>query len=255
MSLLGKNVLITGAGQNVGFGIAQRLAAAGAAIAINDVMLDRAELAARAIEEGGGKAISAAFDVTDYHAVRAGVRAIEDQIGPVDVLVNNAGIPADAHMTPFHESTPESWRPYIDLNLFGSLNTIHAVVGGMMERRFGRIIQISSGSGSMAVPGLGESMYAAGKAGAEGAVRQIAMEVGEAGVTANSLALGLMENTREWIDSGDIPALNLIWELVSTKRLGTGANIAEAILWLCSDGAGFVTGQTIHLNGGAYSGR
>lgn len=247
--------LVTGAGRNVGLDIAKCLASKGVTIALNDVVAERAEAGAAAIREAGGSAVAFPFDVTVYSDVTANIERISNELGLIDTLVNNAGIPADGQMCPFLDSEPESWRPYLDLNLIGSLNVIRAVLPAMVERRWGRIIQISSGSGSMALPGLGESMYAAGKAGIEGAVRQIASEVGRLGVTANTLALGLMSNLAELIETKAFPPLNLAWELTSTQRLGTGQDVGEAIFWLASHAGGYVNGQTIHLNGGAYSGR
>lgn len=186
MLLEGKVALVTGAGQNTGLGIAQALAVAGASVIVNDIAADRAEAGAQAILDRGGAATSAAFDITDYAAVGSGIRCAESELGAVDILVNNAGIPEGGQRQPFALSSPESWPPYIDINLYGSLNTTHCVLSGMLERRFGRIIQISSGSGSVANKGLGAATYGAGKAGIEGALRHIATEVGDRGVTVNS---------------------------------------------------------------------
>ncbi len=254
MSLEGKVALVTGAGQNTGLGIAQALSAAGASVIINDVAADRAEAGAQAVRARGGTATSAPFDITDYTAVAEGIRAAEAELGAVDILVNNAGIPAEAQRQPFATSLPASWPPYIDINLYGSLNTTHCVLAGMLERNFGRVIQISSGSGSMANKGLGAAMYGAGKAGIEGALRHIATEVGDRGVTVNSLALGLMENLQDALDA-EYPPLPDIFALNLIPRLGRGSDVGAAAVWLASDGAEYVTGQTIHINGGAYSGR
>ncbi|ANY22248.1 SDR family NAD(P)-dependent oxidoreductase [Gordonia terrae] len=254
MTLDGRVALVTGAGQNAGLGIAQSLAAAGAAIIVNDLAADRAESAAAAIGEAGGRAVAAPFDVTDYDAVQAGIRAAEGRLGPVDILVNNAGIPTNGSRQPFATSSPDSWPPYIDINLYGSLNTTHCVLSGMIERRFGRVIQISSGSGATAHRGLGAVTYGAGKAGIEGAMRHVASEVGEHGITVNTLALGLMDNLQAALDAGYEP-LPSIYENNFIRRLGRGSDIGAAAVWLASTDAEFVTAQTIHINGGAYSGR
>lgn len=253
--LNGKVALVTGGGQNTGLGIGRTLAEYGATVVVNDVMPERAESGAAALRDAGGSAIAAPFDITDYEDVATAVKAVEQQMGPVDILVNNAGLPIGGQMLPFLESKPEQWRPYIDINVYGSLNMMHVVLPGMVERGWGRVVQISSGSGSVASRGLGGSMYGAGKAGIEGAVRHIATEVGPRGVTVNTLALGLMEKLRETIESGVSPVLDAIWQGNVMQHLGTGEDVGAACLWLCSEAGEFVTGQTIHLNGGSFPGR
>lgn len=254
MSLDGMTALVTGAGQNVGLGIAQALAEAGAAVAVNDMLPERSESGAEAVRAEGGKAIGVAFDVTDYQAVGSGVRQVEDELGPIDILVNNAGIPQSFSYHRFHESPHESWSPFLDLNLFGSLNTIHHVLAGMVERGRGRVIQISSGAGSSSMAELGASMYALGKAGMEAAIRQISAEVGPHGVTANALALGMMNNLQPRLDAGVEPIAS-IFKKNSVKRLGTPREIGAACVWLSEETGGYVNGQTIHINGGAVHGR
>ncbi len=167
--LEGRVALVTGGGgQNTGLGIGSTLAAYGAAVVVNDVMSERAEAGAAAIREEGGSAIAMPFDITDYDAVLSGVRAAEQEVGPIDILVNNAGLPIGGQMLPFLDSKPAAWRPYIDINIFGSLNMMHVVLPGMVERGWGRIVQISSGSGSVASRGLGGSMYGGRQGGNRG---------------------------------------------------------------------------------------
>ena len=253
--LKGKVALVTGGGQNTGLGIGRILAEYGATVVVNDVVPDRAEAGAADLRDAGGSALAVPFDITDYDQVTASVQAAEKEVGPVDILVNNAGLPIGGQMLPFLDSNPDTWRPYIDINIFGSLNMMHAVLPGMVERGWGRVVQVSSGSGSVPSRGLGGSMYGAGKAGIEGAVRHIAMEVGPHGVTVNTLALGLMEKLRETIESGSSPVIDAIWDGNIMQHLGTGEDVGTACLWLCSPAGDFVTGQTVHLNGGSYFGR
>ena len=165
--LSGRVALVTGAGQHVGAGIAETLAECGATVAVNDVVAERAEAEAQKIEASGARAVAAPFDVTVLDEVRAGVAAIEASVGPVDVLVNNAGIPVDERRTPaqFRDMDPGDWHHYIDINLYGVLNCVKATVDGMCERGFGRIVTISSGAGQQGL-GIGMSMYASGKGGA-----------------------------------------------------------------------------------------
>ena len=245
--LTGKVALVTGAGQSIGVGIATTLAEAGAAVAVNDLVAERAEATAALIREQGGTAFVAPFDVTDYDAVFAAVATIEAELGPVDVLVNNAGIAEGAGAKFFldDEATPEYWEKWVDLNLYGVMYTCKAIVPGMVERGFGRVVTISSGAGTQGLA-IGMSAYAAGKGGAIGFMRHLAMETAKSGVTANSLALGMMENNAERLPAETIPKLNPI------GRLGTGRDVGTTVVWLAAEGS-WITGQTILVNGGSTS--
>src|SRR4030095_4485861 len=138
--LSGKVALVTGAGQNVGAGIARSLAARGAAVAINDLHAERAECVAQEIEGAGGRAVSAPFDVTSLMATQAGVASVKSRLGPVDVLINNAGVPDGMGLTRFRDYDPAQWARMIDLNLYGVLRCSRAVVDDMCTRRWGRLI-------------------------------------------------------------------------------------------------------------------
>ena len=237
--LSGKVALVTGAGQGVGAGIAKVLADAGADVCINDFHADRA---ARVAEEVGGRATP--FDVTDLDAVRAAVAAI----GPVDILVNNAGIPPSMRPVQFSELDPSEWAPYIDVNLYGVLNCVKAVLDGMYERQFGRIITISSGAGQTGL-GIGVSIYAAGKGAGISFMRHLAHESGRKGVTANTIALGLMARPTPAAEEGRTVTAGLE-RSIPVGRLGTGLDVGYACVYLASDEASWITGQTIGLNGG-----
>lgn len=240
--LSGRVALVTGAGQNVGAGIARALAKRGAAVAVNDLREDRARASADAIHAEGGNAMAVPFDVTDAEAVLAGVRSVEEALGPVDVLVNNAGVPAEMELASFRTLDPSAWAKYIDLNLFGVLHCTRAVLDGMCERGFGRVITISSGAGQTGV-NLGISIYGAGKGAGISFMRHLAMEVARSGVTANSLALGLMANA-----GGAQTAA--IEKTIPVGRLGQPEDVGAAVVWLASNEASWVTGQTIGINGG-----
>lgn len=243
----GKVALVTGAGQNVGAGIARALAAQGAAVAVNDLRRERAEAIATGIRETGGRAQAVAFDVTDYDGVVAGVSVAEAVLGPVDILVNNAGNGGEAGMTPtqFRDSDPASWRGPIDVNLYGVMNCSRAVINGMVDRGHGRIITIASGAGTIGL-GIGVSPYAGGKGGAIGFMRHLAVENARAGVTANTLAIGLMTNEDQTVTAA-------LARSIPVGRTGTPEDVAYACVYLASDEASWVTGQTIEVNGGAVT--
>ncbi len=228
-----KVALVTGAGQGNAVKLVEVLTECGAEVVVNDVEVDRAEEVAKRF---GARA--APFDVTDVEAVRAGVA----DLGPVDILVNNAGLPPGAARAPFLDQTPEQWRPYIDVNLFGVLNCVHVVLPGMLERQWGRIITITSGA-ALIGSNIGMSIYAAGKAGALGFTRALAWEVAQSGVTVNAISLGMMENAA----GGVSPTYRRVVQPM--ERWGTGRDIGAAVVWLAAE-AGWVTGQTIAVDGG-----
>ena len=236
--------LVTGAGQGVGAGIARMLARQGAAVAVNDRHAERAEAVAAAVRAAGGRAVAAPFDVTDFAAVQTGVRTAEAALGPVDVLVNNAGVPEGMGVSAFRDLDPAEWHRYLDLNIYGVLHCTRAVIDGMCARRFGRVITISSGAGQVGIR-LGVSLYGAGKGGAIAFMRHLAVECARDGVTANTLALGLMSNRQ------DTPETAPVAKTVPVGRLGTPDEVGAAVVYLASDEAGWLTGQTIGLNGGS----
>jgi 3-oxoacyl-[acyl-carrier protein] reductase len=243
--LIGRVALVTGAGQGVGAGIARQLAVQGAAVAVNDLVLDRANATVSAIVDEGGRAFAVAFDVTDYENVVSGVKEIEAELGSVDILVNNAGVPEQMGMARFRDTEPADWVRLIDINLYGVLNCSRVVIDGMCDRGFGRVITISSGAGTAGV-GLGVSAYGAGKGGGLGFMRNLALEVARKGVTANSLALGLMNNVAEEI-------LPMIEKTIPVGRAGQPEEIGACCVYLASNEAGWMTGQTIQLNGGSVT--
>jgi NAD(P)-dependent dehydrogenase (short-subunit alcohol dehydrogenase family) len=243
----GKVAVVTGAGQNVGAGIARLLAQQGAAVAVNDLRVERAEHTVAEIEAAGGKALAVGFDVTDHAAVVAGMAEVEAALGPIDISVNNAGNGGAEGMRPtqFRESDPASWRGPIDVNLYGVMNCCHAVINGMCDRGWGRIITIASGAGLVGL-NIGVSPYGGGKGGAIGFMRHLAVENARFGVTANTLAIGLMSNP-------DRSVTEALARQIPTKRTGVPEDIAYACVYLASPEASWVTGQTIQINGGSVT--
>lgn len=249
-SLEGRIALVSGAGQSVGSGIATVLARQGAKVIVNDLHADRAEKVAAAIAEEGNTAVASAFDVTDLEATTAAVRAAESELGaPVGILVNNAGI-AEARVNKrFIELTPDQWHAPIDLNIYGAMNCVYAVIHGMVEQGWGRIIQISSGSARTGQD-IGVSMYATGKSGIEGFIRHLAAETGKFGITANNVALGQQKNL-EHIYAPEM--LQKALASIPIGRLGDPIEAGAFCAYLASEEAGGLTGQTLDFNGGSQT--
>jgi NAD(P)-dependent dehydrogenase (short-subunit alcohol dehydrogenase family) len=253
-----RHALVTAAGQGVGRGVALALGAAGYVVAVNDWRAERAEAVAAEIVEAGGRALAVPFDVRAMAEVREAVERIAREAGPVDVLVNCAGsgIEVGANLgCKFSESDPESWRKSIELDLLGSLTVMRVVLPGMSARGWGRVVQISSGAGSRGHP-KGLAIYGAAKAGIEGAVRHIAMEEAASGVTVNAIALGLISNAAVRQSIVD-PTASGAGTLASVPigRFVEPSEVGAFVLWLASEAAGAVTGQTMHINGGTFQGR
>lgn len=241
----GKVALITGAGQNIGAGIAQSMAAQGAVVIVNDYYLERAEHIVSEIMKDGGTARAAAFDVTDLDAVTAAVADIASKEGSVDILVNNAGnagIGGSMGRTPFAKMPPEAWPGVIAVNLYGLFHCCQAVLGGMIERRWGRIITNTSGAGQRGLD-IGVSHYGAVKSGQIGFMRHLAIENAQFGITCNTIAVGLVVEKPIGIQH--------LADGIPMKRLGKPKDVAGLAVYLASDEAEWVTGQTIGVNGGA----
>ncbi len=239
----GRTAIVTGAGQNSGTGIASMFAAQGAHVYVNDLLPERAEDVATRLRSAGGSAEALPFDVTDLDAVQA---ALTDR--PIDILVNNAGIAGAEAMQPkpFAETEPSEWSGAISVNLGGVMHCTHTVLPGMIERGHGRIIGIVSGAGTQGV-GIGVAAYSAGKGGAAGFLRSVALEVAAVGVTVNSVALGLMDNT------GGSGVTDRLARSIPTKRLGTPDDVGALCTYLASDEASWMTAQTIPLAGGSIT--
>ena len=242
--LTGRIALVTGAGKGMGTGVAHTLAQQGAAVAVNDLDAVAAQRVAAEIVESGGRAVAVPFDVTELEAVQLGVdQATERLGGHIDVLVNNAGIALGMAVGPFRTLDPTVWRAPVELNIFGSMNCIKAVVDPMCDAGWGRIIQISSGAARRGL-GIGVSLYGASKSGIEGFIRHLAVELAPQGVTANSLALGLMDTPGSRTETKLARGIPL-------GRLGRPEDVGAAVAYLASTEAEWITGQTYNLNGGS----
>jgi 3-oxoacyl-[acyl-carrier protein] reductase len=247
IDLSGRRALVTGAGQGVGREISLYLAAAGAEVLVNDIDAERAESVVSEIA-AEGTARTAVFDVTDW----ASVQRVVDELGPVDILVNNAGNAGPEGwkaMRPFHETEPEEWGPFIDINLYGVMHCVRAALPGMIGRPDGRIITVVSDSGRTGDANL--APYAAAKAGAAGFSRSIAREVGRHGITVNCVALGTImpHGTDPDQDLVDEQAKKIVSRYV-VRRRGRPTDAAGIVTYLASPDASWITGQTYPVNGG-----
>jgi len=247
MSQEHKTALITGAGQNMGLGVARYLAGKGIQVIINDIDPEKADAAAAEIRASGGSALAATFDITKTDIALPRIAELDAETGGIDILVNNAGNAGHkaTHQIPFKDMPPEEWDMYIGVNLYGVLNCTKAVLNGMCERGWGRVITISSEAGRVGLD-INVSVYGAAKAGAAHLMRHVAREVGPYGVTANVISLGLMDNVPDEFTQPII-------KTIPVRRLGSGEDVAAAVDYLASDGASWVTGQTLTVNGGSYA--
>jgi acetoacetyl-CoA reductase len=238
---MGRVALVTGGSRGIGEAISKALKAQGCEVAATYAGND--EKAAAFTAETGIKTYK--WNVADYEASAAGIAQVEADLGPVEIVVANAGITRDA---PFHKMSPEQWNEVIGTNLTGVFNTVHPVWAGMRERKFGRVVVISSVNGQKGQ--FAQVNYAATKAGDIGIVRSLAQEGARAGITANAVCPGYIatemvmavpEKVREAI-IGQIPA----------GRLGEPEEIARCVAFLASDDAGFINGSTISANGAQF---
>ena len=240
IDLTGKTAFVTGSTRGIGLGIAKLLYAAGAKVAVVGRDLERARSVALSL---GERAAGAACDVAQSSQVDAAVAAVEKALGPIDILVNNAGLTRDNILLRLSD---EDWDTVIDANLKGAFHTIQATIKGMMKRRAGRIINISS------IVGLtgnkGQANYAASKAGLIGLTKSVAKEYASRNILANCVAPGFIET--DMTDALPTEARATLLEEIALGRLGRPEDVAGTVLFLASDLAGYITGQVLVVDGG-----
>jgi 3-oxoacyl-[acyl-carrier protein] reductase len=241
----GRTALVTGASQGIGEAVARRLAAQGARVVIAARSLDRLVALAGDIAAAGGSAHPLALDVAQPESVAGRLKELPEDFAAIDILVNNAGITADNLLA---RMSLDDWERVLRTNLTGAFALSRELVRGMMRRRWGRLISISSVVGLMG--NAGQANYAAAKAGLIGFSKSLARELGSRNITVNVVApgyvetamtAGLSEATRAELAAG-----------IALKRLGQVDDVAAAVLYLASEEAGYVTGQTLNVSGGLY---
>jgi acetoacetyl-CoA reductase len=236
-----RTALVTGGSRGIGAAISIALKNAGYSVAANYAGND--EAARKFTDETGIKTYK--WSVADYESCAAGIKAVEEDLGPVDVLVNNAGITRDA---PFHKMTPQQWREVVDTNLSGVFNMTHPLWNGMRERKFGRVITISSINGQKGQ--FAQANYSAAKAGDLGFTKALAQEGARAGITVNAICPGYIAT--DMVMAVPEKIRESIIAQIPVGRLGEADEIARCVVFLASDEAGFITGSTITANGGQY---
>ncbi len=244
MNFNGQTALITGAGRGIGKTIAVKLAESGLDIAIAD-MTPVSDDVVREIEEYGTKCLAFQLDVTDFESVDSVVKKIIDETGGIHILVNNAGITQD---NLFMRMKPEQWSQVIDVNLNGVFHVTKAVIRTMVKQHSGRIINISSVVGFSGNPG--QVNYSSTKSGLIGFTKSLSREVGTRGITVNAVAPG-------FINTAMTQALNesqqqAILSQIPLGRMGEAEDIANAVAFLASEEASYITGTVLHVNGGMY---
>lgn len=243
MQFTGKNAVVTGAARGIGYAIAKALASRGADVAIVDLVLDDAAAAAAKIGGGGGTVRPYACDVSSYESILAAGEAILGDMGDVSFLVNNAGIVRDKLLL---RMTPEDWNGVLQVNLSGAFNCTKVFAPRMLKQRSGRIVNISSVIGLMG--NAGQANYAASKAGVIGLTKSLAREFAPRGVTVNAVAPGFIETAMT--ESLNEEVRTKMIEAIPMGRFGQAADVADVVMFLLSDFAGYVTGQVLNCDGG-----
>lgn len=245
-----KVALVTGATRNIGFAIADALARSGTTVAVNGRDPARVQGAVERLQSAGGSALGAVGDVSSEDDVSALVARVSEQAGPVDVLVNNAVVRAHGALV---DLSLKDWRTVVDTVLTGAFLTTRAVMPGMVQRGWGRIVNLSGVSGQSGA--AGRAAVVAAKAGVIGLTKATAHEGAPYGITANAVSPGVIDTQRPPTLGDDAVAAAHYTQMaakVPVGRQGTPHDVAAMCAYLCSEDAGFVTGQVFGVNGGVY---
>jgi 3-oxoacyl-[acyl-carrier protein] reductase len=245
-NLSGKIAVVTGAGRGLGKAIADVLAGRGAHVVINDRTLKPAEEAAESVRARGDSASAIAFDVAEPNQVEDAFGKIRRDHGLVDILINNAGI---GDFVSFPEISPDKWDRMLNIHLKGSFNCCQAVLAGMKEQKYGKIVNVSSVAGKRG-DFIGNAHYTAAKAGIIGLTRSLALYAAPFGINVNAIAPGLVATELSDEMSSEMKATTI--SRIPAGRLGLPEEIARATAFLVSEDASYIFGETLSVNGGSY---
>jgi 2-hydroxycyclohexanecarboxyl-CoA dehydrogenase len=237
--------VVTGSASGMGRAIAERLASLDHRVALFD--LDDA--VTRTADEIGGRTVAAQVDVRDRAAVDDAIAKVRSEFGPIEIMVTSAGFD---EFTPFTDITLDAWERILAVNLTGTFNCIQSAIPDMVAARWGRIVTISSSSAQSGAANMAH--YVASKGGVIGLTRALAIEYAPHGITVNTIPPGAIDTpmSRRAAERGDLPPMDAVAKHIPVRRAGTPDDVAAACAFLCSDDAGYITGQTINLNGGRY---
>jgi len=247
MSLSGRVALVTGASQGIGRACALKFAASGTAVAVAARNEEKLGVLVSEITASGGKAAAFAMDVSDEEQIKAGIKEVLAQLGKVDILVNNAGINRDQLVMRMKRA---DWDAVLNTNLTSAYLCIQQVIGSMLKQRWGRIINVSSVFGQIGQ--AGQANYASSKAGLIGLTMAIAREVASRNITCNAVAPGFIETAMTAGLAEDLKQNAL--KVIPLGRVGTAEDVANAVAFLASDEASYITGHVLNVNGGMFMG-
>jgi NAD(P)-dependent dehydrogenase (short-subunit alcohol dehydrogenase family) len=241
--------VVTGAASGIGLAISRRLAAQGRQVALLDLDGDAAERAADELRQAGQSAVAARVDVSVRTTIDEALGRVRDELGPVAIMITSAGLD---EFTPFTELTTAQWERMLAVNLTGTFHCLQAAVPDMLRAGWGRIVTISSSSAQSGAARMAH--YVASKGGVIALTKALAVELGPHGITVNTIPPGSIETpmTGRARSTGDLPDSEVIAKMLPVRRIGTPDDIAAACAFVCSDEAGYVTGQQINVNGGRY---
>jgi 2-hydroxycyclohexanecarboxyl-CoA dehydrogenase len=241
--------VVTGAASGIGLGVSRRLAEAGYPVAMLDLQDELLKQVVRELQAEDLKVLGWTVDVSDRSQVDAAMEGVRAKFGPISVLVTSAGVDANDVFT---EITLERWNRVLAINLTGTFNCIQSAIPDMVNAKWGRVITISSQSAQSGAPN--RAHYVASKGGIIALTKAISFDYAPLGITANTIPPSLIDTpmARQATAAGHFPGVEVIVPFIPVRRAGTPDDIAEACVFLCSDGAGFITGQQIGVNGGMY---
>ncbi len=249
MGEMARTAVVTGGGSGMGEAICHRLAAQGHGVAVLDIDSDATERVAKEIESEGGRALAVSVDVSDRAAVEAAMEQSRSAFGPIGILVTSAGIEG---FVKFADITVEAWERMLAVNLTGTFHCVQTVLPDMVEAGWGRIVTISSSSAQSGTKRMAH--YVASKGGVIALTKALALDLASHGITVNTIPPGAIDTPmmRRPMESGTLGSMDQIVARAPLGRLGTPDDIAAATAFLCSEDAGYITGQQINVNGAWY---